>query len=226
MNTLFSTNEFVRAIKVELPEAIKELEVPARTIVSFDEMDVCYIIISGIVEGYIKRTMETKSDQVYSFFTEGDIVGFGQIFDDFKGMIFETLTTTKVYAIKKEDLEYLLSFPHNAPFIYYIMKRLSSHYYLKSLLSIRSKENVLVQCMFNLSYLLDSNVESAHFVKLPKEYTHTRLMEYSTLSQGGFYKHLDLLYKDQIIFKDGANIVVDITKMRELHPATIPSYLK
>lgn len=224
MNNLFNANEFVRAVKKEIPNAVKEVEIQARTMISFDELDVCYIIISGTVEGYIKRTMETKSDQIYSFFTEGDIVGFGQIFDDFKGMVFETLTATRVYAIKKVDLEYLLSFPENSPFIYYIMKRFSTHYYIKSLLSIRSKENILIQSIFNLCYLLYPNLEKVNYVRFPKEYTHTRLMEYSTLSQGGFYKHLDLLYNEEVIFKDGSNIVVDIDKIRELYPSTIPSY--
>ncbi|EMG29376.1 hypothetical protein [Listeria fleischmannii] len=159
-----------------------------------------------------------KASKFIPFFPKGDVVGFGQIFDNFKGMIFEAITEVDVYAIKKLELEFWLSFPENTPFIYYIMKRFGTHYYLKSLLSLRTKSNVLPQSIYNLCFLLETNINELDFVKFPKEFTQSRLMEYSTLSQGGFYKHLDILYKAEILSRDSSGITVNMKKMRDSYP--------
>ncbi|KMT59304.1 hypothetical protein X560_1632 [Listeria fleischmannii 1991] len=218
MKILFNADEFVNGIKKELPNAIEKIKVQPGTILSFEEIDSCYIISSGVIGGFIRNPMESKSEQVYSFFSKGDVVGFGQIFDNFKGMIFEAITEVDVYAIKKLELEFWLSFPENTPFIYYIMKRFGTHYYLKSLLSLRTKSNVLPQSIYNLCFLLETNINELDFVKFPKEFTQSRLMEYSTLSQGGFYKHLDILYKAEILSRDSSGITVNMKKMRDSYP--------
>ncbi|WP_040504715.1 hypothetical protein [Listeria fleischmannii] len=222
MDNLFTPDEFINAIRDTLPNAINEKKLPANMEIPFNHAT-SYIIKSGTIAGYISRDIESKSSQLYSFFSKGDFILFGQVFDDFSGMTFETLAPTSVYSIKQKDLQYLLHFPENSPFLYYIMKRFGVHYYLKSHLSMRVKENVLIQAIFNICFLRHPDLkEFDRLLTLPKEYTASRIKEYSTLSQAGFYKHLKHAYEQKLLLKSEVGLQVDLERMEELYPSTIP----
>ncbi|MBC1398631.1 hypothetical protein [Listeria fleischmannii] len=98
------------------------------------------------------------------------------------------------------------------------------HYYLKSLLSMRTKENVLIQAIFNICFLRHPDFKQLdRILTLPKEYTASRIKEYSTLSQAGFYKHLKQAYNQKLLVKSADGLQVDLEKMEELYPSTFPN---
>lgn len=223
MDKLFTPDEFIDAVRDTLPYAVNEIKFSANTEIPFDHAT-SYIIKSGTIASYISRDIESKSNQLYSFFSKGDFILFGQVFDNFSGMSFETIAPTSVYSIKQKDLQYLLHFPENSPFLYYIMKRFGVHYYLKSLLSMRTKENVLIQAIFNICFLRHPDFKQLdRILTLPKEYTASRIKEYSTLSQAGFYKHLKQAYNQKLLVKSADGLQVDLEKMEELYPSTFPN---
>ncbi|WP_239255605.1 Crp/Fnr family transcriptional regulator [Listeria ilorinensis] len=188
---------------------------PKNTILDMNDTDYVYIIREGLVTS----KLFSEKENVYSFHSKGDFLGFLNIYDQIvKQMTFLTESRCKFYRIKNEDLRFFLSFPENVPFTFYIMRNLEEHFYLNSLIFQQQINYRTAQAFLNITMLLRDRDKTEEYLLLPNTYYIKKIKLYTQLSSDSFYKQLNLLKELKIIEKKQNGLLINSKKLYEFTP--------
>ncbi|WP_099225082.1 Crp/Fnr family transcriptional regulator [Listeria costaricensis] len=191
MKALFSYKEFINMMeKNHLPVIKQNIPEKGSSISVHDGY--LTLIISGIVAGYCQN----QPENIMNLVGEGCFLGMAQLVeDDTIPLNYQTLSACTLYRYRIEDIQYVLTFPENYGFQYFMTKKLANSFFYKAESISYLQSNVKHRLAYVVKGIIKSIIkeEEKDVYILPSCITTTVLRNYSTISSSAFYSNLAAL---------------------------------
>ncbi|EIA3997741.1 Crp/Fnr family transcriptional regulator [Listeria monocytogenes] len=174
--------------------------------------DNIYLIKKGIVAVFL----DDKAEKLYSLFGEGLFLGYYTIFDSPSAPVFfKALGDCELLIFSKKDIELSLSMlPEGLNFQFAIMKDITKHLCVKSLLQYKDSKNKLI---LTFEFFAENHGKLIRDNKmiLPRVIRTKIVKDFCGLSSCSFYKSLSELNQLGLVEKKEHQWIVDLLKIKK-----------